>query len=76
MGELEVGRISAKQLTTGRVVTKSPIHLPPPPPPPPFITHEFLTSLSPIPPITDEGLTLEMSAFKLFTMANLHYQLS
>ena len=29
--DLEVGRISAKQLTTGRVVTKSPIHLPPPP---------------------------------------------
>ena len=28
--DLEVGRISAKQLTTGRVVTKSPIHLSPP----------------------------------------------
>ena len=42
----------------------------------PLGKNEFLTGLSPIPPITDEGLTLEMSAFKLFTMANLHYQLS
>ena len=25
---------------------------------------------------SDEGLTLEMSAFKLFTMANLRYRLS
>ena len=25
---------------------------------------------------SDKGLTLETSAFKLFTVANLHYQLS
>ena len=53
--DLEVGRISAKQLTTGRVVTKSPIHLPPPSPPPPFITREFPAGLSPIPPSLMKG---------------------
>ena len=26
--------------------------------------------------LSDEGLTLDMSAFKLFTVANLRYQLS
>ena len=34
-----------------------------------------LHSVSPSSICCDEGLTLETSAFKLFTVANLHYQL-